>query len=151
MHIYYYYKDGYYFVMNEKGVLEKYSVKNNIEMILKLENIIQYFAENLEEENTKFYFKPYQELTPIEKTNLLQIFSMFSLFQYTIFQENIIPILAIETTMINGVNELYKEKKISIQKEEALLEELYKDLLIELNNKLESLKQFPFIKKKQFL
>lgn len=147
MHIYYYYKDGYYFVMNEKGVLEKYSVKNNIEMILKLENIIQYFAENLEEENTKFYFKPYQESTPIEKTNLLQIFSMFSLFQYTIFQENTIPILAMETTIFNIVDELYKEKKIRIQKEESLLEELYKDLLIELNKKLELLKEISVYQK----
>lgn len=35
MHIYYYKKDGYYYVMNENGTLEKYSVTNNIAMILK--------------------------------------------------------------------------------------------------------------------
>lgn len=148
MHIYYYYKDGYYFVMNEKGVLEKYSVINNIELILKQENIIQYFTKELNEECHQFRFKTFEELTPLEKSNFYQIIPLFALTEYNLLQENTFPIFIGQASILNIINKIYSNKKNSLQKGDSLLEDLLKELLEELTKKLEVLKQISNYNKK---
>lgn len=147
MHIYYYEKNGFYYVMNENGVLEKYSVTNNIEMILKQENIIYFFKRELNKECNQFRFKPIQELNILEKSNLGQLITLISVLEYSIFKENTFPLLVIEASLINVINETYKNRKQKLQNGDILLEELLTELLVNLNSKLDFIKQISHYQK----
>lgn len=147
MHIYYFYKNGYYYVMNENCTLEKYSVSNNIDLILKQENLIYYFTKELNEECNKFRFETFQELTPLEKNNFLEIVQLITLTEYSILKENALPVIVIEASVLNVINKIYHQKKTTLQAADKYLEILLKELLFELNKELEFLKQISHLKK----
>jgi len=147
MHIYYFYKDGFYYVMNDNGILEKYSVSNNIDLILKQENLIHYFTKELNAQRTQFRFNTLEELNPLELNKLLEFFQLTIFLQYSILKENTIPIIVIESSILNIINKIYYNKKTTLQAAEIYLEDLLKELLLEFNQKLESLKQISHLKK----
>ena len=147
MHIYYYKKDNYYYVMNENGILEKYSVTNNIDMILKKENLINYFTKELNEEENKFRFKTIQELDYNEKLNLYQLLEPIILTEYIILKDNVIPSFIAQFSIINIINTIYYNRKKSLQTGDKLLGDILTELLVQLKTDLESIKQISHYKK----
>lgn len=147
MHIYYYFKDGFYYVMNENYTLERYKVTNNIEFILKQENLIKYFTWELNEEENKFNFKPLEELTYLEKQNIYNAIPAIIILEYSIFKSDTIPLVLTEASILNVINRYYKKRKDTLQTGDKLLEDLLRELITNLNNDLQKLKEISHYEK----
>ena len=132
MHIYYYYKDGYVYVMNNNHKLYRYMVTNNIELILNTENLIVEYTKILKEEPVQYRFKVLKEFNFKEQYNLSQFLLYLGLVQHQYFPNNgtlfyFIKLLGMLN--INHYYSLYKEKNDSeLFIYERLLEELLQDL-----------------------
>jgi hypothetical protein len=147
MHIYYYYKDGFYYVMNDKMVLEKYSVTNNIDLILKQENLIQYFTWELNEECNIFRFKTFEELDYNEKQKIYNTIPAAILLEYCIFKEDTANLVLIQAAILNIINKIYKNRKDTLQAGDIKLENILKNLITYLNSNLKNLKEISHYQK----
>lgn len=147
MHIYYYYKNGYYYVRNTFGVLEKYTVTNNIDQILQLENLITYFTELCESEPNQFPIKAIQEYNLEELTNIFFSLPLILMTQYSLFEEKTIPLFFLEASILNILNHAYYEEKNTIQKKDKFYEELLEEQIIAWQEQLQFLKEISHYKK----
>lgn len=147
MHKYYYFKDNAYYVMNENNVLERYQVTNNIEMILDLENMITLFNRELNEENTKFRYKPIEELGRMELNKVFDVTPLIVLLEYCFLKENTIPVLVLQTTIFNIFNRCYKSNKNCIEEAEVILESALKEVIDYLKDKLKQVKEISHCQK----
>lgn len=82
MHIYYYYKDDYAYVMDNNHKLYCYHDNINLETILKLENLITKYTNELHMPLKKFPFKSYEELDLQAQYNMQQFVQGILLLQW---------------------------------------------------------------------
>lgn len=140
MYIYYYYQDGFYYVMNELGILKQYSAINNIEMILNLENMIAYLQKIDDEEPNQFYFKTIQECNGQEIAKAISFLTPILMTEYSILGENALPNILIQASIINLLNFRYAQRKNRLPKQDDFYDYLLKEHIQNLKMELKNIK-----------
>ncbi len=149
MHIYYYKKDQSYYVRSQNGKLEKYTVSNNIDMILELENLIHYFQTQKEKECNQFPVKAIQEWNWKDLTKSMAIFLPAMSLNYLVQPKMAEVMILLQASIINILNYMYYHKKTTMQNKIMYYKELLEEPIKLLQEKLQFIKEISHYQKEQ--
>lgn len=149
MHSYYYFKDGFVYVMDEDQQLYRYTIINNIETILCTENLIVEYTNELNKEPEKFRIPSFKDLDSRTQWNVNQFLLQFGLVQQHCFSNNGLYFFILEILgMANFYFHCFKNKA-KTEQETYVYEVLLKELLGDLERQLKNLKEISSYRKEK--
>lgn len=146
MHIYYYYKDGYAYVIDDNHKLYRYHDNINLETILKTENLIKRYTRKLNTSKKKFPFKYWKELDVATQYNIQQFIQGVLLLQYHYFPNSYFYGVFTEFAMLDITNKLIEKIKIVNSEEYDLENNILLNRLEGFIQKYDALKNIGIVK-----
>lgn len=147
MHIYYYYKDGYAYVMDNNHKLYRYHDNINLETILKLENLITKYTNELYMPLKRFPFKSYEELDLQTQYNMQQLVQGILLLQWHYLNNFFIGLT--ELALGDILNKLIAKLKQEITNKRNLEDSILMNRLQEFKKEYNLLKNIGIVKKEE--
>ncbi len=148
MHLYYYLKEGAYYVMDRNHKLYRYPKKNNLIQILYLENVF-YNLEVMKNEEETFPFKTMEDWSSFDWNTYTHLIEMMAVLENAYLNDSSFLLYGMEAIALHFAYTKYVDFKKKRMQSNAFYDTLLEEELVLVKEKIQLLKSIIDYSKKE--